>query len=311
MSRLVRTTLALALAPIVLAVQACGDAEAPTGPGYVQSGEEFWDGWTVPEGTALLGTPFPEPGHSVEGMPAEQFRIGAEFLVVGDPHQVMRDLYRQVEEHGYQPVLDDLDPEVCGGWPWDGTWLCRLYGLADDGHVKFEAHMEINTAETTTQPRDRLWISLGEFADGEAERYGDWTEAEPPQGEAGVQPAGGTMAGLDSGHELKLHDSDESLGAVPEGAGLLADSYNPTANPTATAGFAGIFMVTEADALIDIQQLAARAAAGPQSSDQEITAEGLTAHRMSWDRTVNGCGVTLDIVGFADFDIARLEVDCE
>jgi hypothetical protein len=307
--------LAAATAVIALSVAAFsignafdrGDAEL-AGPGYVQPGVEFWDDWKVPVDTILLGTPIPEPSLDIEGMPQEPYRISAEFLVIGDAHDVMRDLYAQIEAHDYRPMVDGRDSSVCGGWQWDGEYFCHLYGRADDDLTKFEARIDIRTTTMTNQPRERLWVSVGEYSNQDApDSFSEWVDAARPQGDAFMQPPEIEMSGLQPGDEMPFYGLDKAVGNIPDGAKMLAPSYNPSA----TYGFAGIFMVTDDQALDELERMASEAASGERFSDGEITAGELIVHHMSWTEWGGGCMSTLDTVDLSEYSIARLEVICD
>jgi hypothetical protein len=316
MTPLRRSALAATVVVIVSVGAACDSGGAfdhsgldLAGAGYVPAGAEFWDGWRVPVGTVLLGTPFPEPRIEVEGISGEPYRISAEFFVTGDPHDVMRDLYDQVEGHGYRPMVDEwnLDTSVCSGWPSDGEYYCHLYGRVDD-FTKFEAQMDLRTATMTDQPRERLWVTIGEFPDEAAQgSYTDWVDADRPQDEALLQPREIEVSGLEPGDEMPFYGRDEAVGEIPDGARMLAPSYNPST----TYGFAGIFAVTDDQALVEFEEIAAGAATGERYPDEAVTAGDLTAQHISWDGAGGGCMVTLDAVELPGSTIARLEVICD
>jgi hypothetical protein len=221
----------------------------------------------------------------------------------------MRDLYDQVEEHGYRPMVNqwNLDTSVCSGWPSDGEYSCHLYGRVDD-FTRFEARMDIRTTTMTDQPRERLWVTIGEFSEEDAPgSYTDWVDADRPGGEALLQPREIEVSGLEPGDEMPFYGRDEAVGQIPDGARMLAPSYNPSA----TYGFAGIFAVTDDQALAEIEEIAAGAATGERYPDEAVTAGDLTAKHMSWDGAGGGCMITLDAVELPGSTIARLEVICD
>ncbi|GAB3647022.1 hypothetical protein GCM10028833_10130 [Glycomyces tarimensis] len=328
--------LGIASAAIALAVSGCGGDAGPaeseldlSAPGYVQAGVEFWEGWKVPEGTVLLGTPFPRPDLEYEGMPENNDVVGAEFLVTGDAHDVLRDLYAQMTDKGLRPVVREDERSVCA--QSESRYDCSLFGRAEDGFAKIETRLEVDERPEEQEPYPRLRVELGAFSwfdivpdladdplyedmseeeirEQEEQLRTRWADAEAPEGDAPVSTPAIDAGELVPGAELPFFGKDESIGAVPEGSRLLAPPYNPSA----TYGFAGIFSVEEDTAFGELEEMAAESATGERFPDEELVSGDLVAHRISYDGSAGGCSVELDVIDArSEARIARLDIVCD
>ncbi|THV41674.1 hypothetical protein [Glycomyces buryatensis] len=288
-----------------------------SGPGYLQPGTEFWDGWAVPAETVLLGSPFPQAPMQDEGMPDNPEPVSAELLVTGEPHDVMRDLFAQFESQGLDPVLDEGDEAVCEAL---AEFWCELHGQGEDGYTKASAYLTVTEEGSTGEERyPQLNLHFGTYSwlDVPLERYSGsdteyqepvWVDAEAPQGDSGIEAPVPEADGLAAGSELPFFGWDEPLGVVPEGARLLAPPYSPSA----TYGFAGIFSVEDEAALGELAAMAEEAATGDKLADEDLTAGELRSHHVSYDGSGGGCGVDFDNVTPADGAmIVRLDVVCD
>lgn len=300
----VRKSAALAaVALVAAAVTGCGVTEVDTSqPGYVEAGGEFWDGWKVPAGSVLLGTPFPEPlPPGREGVPADPETVTAEFMLTEDPYTAVRDLAAQIEAKGLRAVSGPGD--TCGV---DGALFCLLHGLGDDGLTKIAAYFTGQENPDDGEPYARLEVEIGAwtwmYPSGT-----DWVDFEAPQGDSGFDPPKADAGELGPGTEVPLLGGDETLGEVPEGARLLAPLYNPSA----TYGVHAFFFVEDEAALADIEAMAEASSTGERYPDGDLTSGGLTSHRISYDGSAGGCQVTLDTVDIGGAVIARLDVVCD
>lgn len=312
-----RRPLSAAAVLIAIAAGGCGAGGEPldtTGPGFLQSGTEFWDGWTVPAGTVLIGSPFPLPPQQDEGMPEDVERVRAEFLLTGDPHEVMRDVFAQIDARGLRAVLfedgyDDEEEEVCSA----GGRHCSVYGRGADGYTKVAADLSVDDdgryPHLTLEFGAYSWRDLSFSAvDGVGSEAAEWIDAEAPQGSSDVEVAVPEEDGFAPGSELPFFGRDEPLGEVPEGARLLVPPYNPSS----TYGFAGIFSIEDEAAVDELAAVAAEAATGDLRADEELAAGDLRSHHVSYDGSGGGCGVDFDTVAPVDGPVvARLRVVCD
>jgi hypothetical protein len=293
-----------AAALMAAALSGCGVTELDTSqPGYVQAGEEFWDGWQVPEGSVLLGTPFPEEFRpQQEGLPEDPESVTAEFLLTEDPYTAVRDLAGQFDAKGLRAVADpDLDQ--CGV---DPVFACSLYGVGEDGLTKLAAHFTDSENRGDEASFPRLHVEIGAWTSLYPQRD-DWIDFQAPQGESGLELPDIDAGDLEPGTEVPLLGTDEELGEVPEGTRLLAPLYNPSA----TYGVHAVFHVEDEAALADIEAMAEKAATGERYPDGEITSGGLASHRIAYDGSAGGCQVKLDTVATGDAVIALLDVACD
>jgi hypothetical protein len=286
------------------ALAGCGVTELDTSqPGYVQAGEEFWDGWQVPDGTVLLGTPFPEEFRPYqEGLPEDPELVTAEFLLTEDPYTAVRDLAEQLDAQGLRAVSDP-DRDQCGV---DHGFTCSLYGVGDDGLTKFSARFTGGGDPGAEDYLPRLEVEIGAYTPLYPSRD-DWIDFQAPQGESGFDLPGIDAGDLEPGTEVPLLGQDEVLGEVPEGTRLLAPLYNPSA----TYGVHAIFHVEDETALADIEAMALNASTGERYADGDITTGDLVSHRIAYDGSAGGCQVTLDTVATGDAVIALLDVVCD
>lgn len=99
--------LATAAALLCLAITSCATNDS-VGDDYFESehyrssGEEFWDGWIVPEDTVQIGP-----------MVLSEDGIGTEFLVLGDPVVALNDMWDQMEERNYPIEVPDYSNNNC------------------------------------------------------------------------------------------------------------------------------------------------------------------------------------------------------
>jgi hypothetical protein len=300
----VRRSAALAAVALVAAVAGCGVTEVDTSqPGYVQPGGEFWDGWKVPAGSVLLGTPFPEEFRPAqEDLPEDPESVTAEFMLTEDPYTAVRDLAAQMEAQGLRAVSSP-DFDTCGV---DGVFACSVYGVGADGLTKIQAHFTGHENPDEAESFARLEVEIGAWTTIYPRRT-DWIDFAAPQGESGFEPPKADAGELGPGTEVPLLGRDETLGEVPEGTRLLAPLYNPSA----TYGVHALFHVEDEAALADIEAMAAAAATGERYPDGDLTSGDLTSHRISYDGSAGGCQVELDTVPAGDAVTARLHVVCD
>lgn len=295
----------LTAAALIFAVLAgCGVTELDTSqPGYVQAGEEFWDGWQVPDGSVLLGTPFPEEFRpQQEGLPEDPESVTAEFLLTEDPYTAVRDLAAQLDAKGLRAVTDpDLDR--CGV---DYGFSCHLYGVGEDGLTKIAARFTGGGDPGEENFHPRLEVEIGAWTSLYPTRE-DWIDFQAPQGESGLDLPDIDAGDLEPGTEVPLLGWDKVLGEVPDGTRLLAPLYNPSA----TYGVHAVFHVEDEAALADIEAMALNASTGERYPDGELTSGDLVSHRIAYDGSAGGCQVTLDTVATGDTVIALLDVVCD
>lgn len=289
---------------IAAALAGCGVTELDTSqPGYVQAGEEFWDGWQVPEGTVLLGTPFPEEFRPhQEGLPEDPELVTAEFLLTEDPYTAVRDLAGQLDAKGLR-IVAEPDGDPCGV---DDGLTCRLYGVGDDGLTKVSVRFTGTENPGAADAFPLLEVEIGAYTPLYPRRD-DWIDFQAPQGESGFDLPDIDAGELEPGTEVPLFGRDEVLGEVPEGTRLLAPLYNPSA----TYGVHAIFQVEDEAALADIEAMALNASTGERYADGDIATGDLVSHRIAYDGSGGGCQVTLDTVATGDAVIALLDVVCD
>ncbi|THV31323.1 hypothetical protein [Glycomyces paridis] len=305
-------TVAIAAA-LTAALGACArpaaepDRTAPIdtdGPGYVQPGTAYWEDWTVPDATVLLGTPFPEQPWDAPGMPEDPEPVSATLLLTGDSHEAMRDLHAQIEAHGLKAATTDDAEAICeDGEPYE----CELYGIGTDGYAKISATLTAYERPARGEPHPRLVVSFGTYSWFDANDM-HWRPApEPPQGDSGIEIPELPADDLGHGSELPYFGKEEPLGTVPEDGRLLA----PPHNPSATYGFSGIFAL-ETEAFGHMEALAEAAATGERYPDLELASGDLRSRRVTYDGSGGGCQVDLDLLTLADgASYARLKVVCD
>ena len=317
--------IAAAAAVLVLAASSCGNGTGPSesdpidtsGPGFLQPGTEFWDGWTVPVETVLIGSAFPRKPRSDEAMPDNPEPVGAAFLVSGDPHAVLRDVFAQLDAHGLRAVLPDYQTEVCGG---GGEELhCTVYGQGADGYTKASVMLTVEAPGEQAERYPQLILEFGTYAwldvsydHGPADivepEMMDWSDAEAPQGEASVEITVPREDGLTAGSTMPFFGMDEPVGKVPEGARLLAPPYNPSP----TYGFSGVFAIEDESAIGELAAMAEEAATGDKLADMDLAAGDLRSHHVSYDGSAGGCSVDFDTMTSAGGAVfARLHIGCD
>lgn len=271
-------------------------------PAYVESGEEIWDGWKVPEGSLLLGSAFPAGAHLGE----EQ--IVANALVVGDPHDVMRDVADQISARGLEP-RGPAAGQACEELPSDRgaetALRCDVRAVDGDEYL-MQAELTVES-----EAAGRASVSSLTMRFGATPRIENDAPAEAPEGDASMRPQPIDPTLLEPGAELRLFGEEEPFGEVPDGARLLAPSEE---GESPTYSIRAFFDVSgDADsAIAELEEMTSGIADG-HNHDESVEYLGDVEFSMvSYSEDAGGCAATLNVATRADdVRIAKLSVDCD